>query len=141
MADISGFATKDRADEGVIFPVVLNKKKLPMAIKIYGDDSDVVQEYNKEKLRKMNFGKNGELELDADTLEDLLDSDESVLVRIGGMWSYDLKKESVDENDPLILDGKTIECNKKSYSYVLKKVPALKEFVIEKAKERSNFLA
>lgn len=138
MADISMFATKDKADEGVIFPVVLEGMKLPMAVKLYGDDSDVVHEYNKERLRNLKVGKNG-AEIDEEMMEELLDSNENILIRIGGVYSYDLKKKEVVD-EPLILFGKELKCDRKSYSFLVEKIPAFKDFVLEKSQERKNFL-
>ena len=140
MADLSAFATKDNADEGVVFPVKINGMKLPIALKIYGDDSDIVKQYDRQKLRKMDFDKNGKL--DKEVMEDLLDSaDEAIVIRIGGLWSYDWKKEKIDESDPVILNGQTLGCDKKSYKLLIENLPAIKEFVTEKAKDRTNFLS
>ena len=141
MADLSAFATKDNADEGVVIPVKIDGTKLPLALKIYGDDSDVVKDYERAKLRKLKIGRNGKTDIDEEVFEELLDSqDEAVLIRIGGLWSYDWKKEKVDESDPVILDGQTLGCDKKSYKLLIEKLPALKDWVTEKAKDRTNFL-
>ena len=140
MADLSAFATKDNADEGVVFPVKIDGRKIPIALKIYGDDSDVVKTYERNRLRKMEFGKDGKL--DKEVMEELLDSaDDSIIIRIGGLWSYDWDKQKVDELDPVILKGQTLGCDKKSYKMLIENLPAIKEFVTEKAKDRSNFLS
>lgn len=142
MADLSAFATKDNADEGVVIPVKIDGTKLPLALKIYGDDSDVVKDYERAKLRKLKIGRNGKTDIDEEVFEELLDSqDEAVLIRIGGLWSYDWKKEKVDESDPVILEGQTLGCDKKSYKLLIEKLPALKDWVTEKAKDRTNFLS
>lgn len=138
MADISMFATKDNADNGVLFPVVIDGTKMPIAIKIYGDDSDVVHNYNTKRLKKLKIGSTG-INVDEDTLEEFLDSNENVIIRIAGVYSYDWEKgETTDE--PIVLNGKTIECNKKSYEYLLEKIPSIKDFVLKKSGTRSNFL-
>ena len=140
MADLSAFATKDNADDGVVFPVKIDGMKLPIALKIYGDDSDIVKQYDRARLRKMDFDKDGKL--NKEVMEDLLDSaDDSIIVRIGGLWSYDWKKEAVDESDPVILNGQTLGCDKKSYRLLIENLPAIKEFVTEKSKDRTNFLS
>ena len=140
MADLSAFATKDNADEGKIFPVKINGLKFPIALKIFGDDSDIVQNYERTRLRKMEFGKDGSL--NKDVMEDLLDTaDEAILIRIGGLWSYDWDKQEVDEKDPVKLFEKTLGCDKKSYAFLIEKVPAIKDFVTEMAKDRNNFLS
>ncbi|SEP79970.1 hypothetical protein SAMN04487977_101462 [Treponema bryantii] len=140
MADLSAFATKDNADEGVVIPVKLEGRKLPIAVKVYGGDSDVVQEYENAKLRKFGFGKKDKDGLDDDDVTELLTSIEGALIRIGGVWTYDWDKKDVTD-EPIVLNGKTIGCDKKSYTYLLEKIPALKEWVIKTSNERSNFLS
>ena len=140
MADLSAFATKDNADEGVILPVKIDGKKIPLALKIYGSDSDVVRDYERQLLRKVKYDKNGKVE--DEVFEELLDTqDDGVLVRIGGLWSYDWKNEKVDESDPVILDGKTLGCDVKSYKLLINKLPALKDWILETSKNRTNFLS
>lgn len=142
MADLSAFATKDNAEEGIILPVKINGIKIPLAIKVYGSDSDVVKNYERQKIRKIGIGIKGKKELDEDDVEELLDSqDVGILIRIGGIYSYDWEKEDVVKNDPVILDGKTLECDEDSYKFLLKKMPAIKDWVIEKSNDRNNFLS
>lgn len=140
MADLSAFATKDNADEGKLFPVKINGTKFPMAIKIFGSDSDIVKDYENKRLRKIGIGAVTGKNIDDETLEELMESaDEGVIVRIGGVYTYDWKKKiTIDE--PLTLGEKTITNDKKSYAFLLEKIPALKEFINEKSNERSNFL-
>lgn len=140
MADLSAFATKDNAEEGVILPVKIDGMKLPIALKIYGSDSDVVRQYEREKIRKLGIGKNGKNEIDEDEFEELLESDEGVIVRIGGIYAYDWKKKTTIE-EPTVLNGKTLGCDKKSYEYLIENLPALKDWVMERSNDRSNFLS
>ncbi len=140
MADLSGFATKDSAEDGVILPVKIDGLKFPIAIKVYGSDSDAVKLYERKIMRKMNIGKKGKTDIDEDALDEILDSNEGALVRIGGMWSYDWKKKRVDESDPVVLDGETLGCNQESYELLLEKLPAIKDWVIEQSNNRDNFL-
>lgn len=142
MADLSIFATKDNADEGVILPVKINGRKIPLALKIYGSDSDVVQDFERAKIRKIGIGKKGKTDIDEDDVEDLLDSQrKSAVLRIGGIYSYDWKKNKVIEDDPVILDGKTLKDDKESYEYLLEKIPAIRDWVIENSNDRDNFLS
>ena len=142
MADISAYATKDNADEGVVLPVQIDGIKIPIALKIYGSDSDVVKNYDRKLLRKVRLGKDGSAEVKEEVFEELLDSqDDGVLVRIGGLWSYDWNKKKVVEGDPVILDGKTLGCDKKSYALLIEKFPAIKEWVTKKSNDRTNFLS
>ena len=143
MADLSAFATKDNADEGVVIPVKINGTKLPIALKIFGSDSDVVKDYERAKIRKLGLGKGGKKDLDEDDIDELLENqDEAVIIRIGGLWSYDWKKEEVDESDPVKLGEKIIlGCDKKSYKLLIEKLPALKDWIMEKSNDRANFLS
>ena len=141
MADLSAFATKDNADEGVVLPVVINGKKYPIAIKVFGADSDVVKQYERTVVRKLNVGKNGKGSIDNDVIEEVIDSNESILCRIGGVWSYNWDEEKVDEKDPLTLFDRTLECDRASYKYLIEKVPAIKDWIRENSDERSNFLS
>lgn len=141
MADLSCFNTKDNADEGVIIPVKLDGQKLPLALKIYGSDSDVVKEYEKQKIRKLGLGKKGKKELDEDDIEELLDNqEEAVIIRIGGIYDYDWKKKAVTEEDTII-DGKVLKNDKESYALLIDKIPALKDWVMKESNERGNFLS
>ena len=142
MADISAFATKDNADEGVVLPVIIDGIKFPIALKIYGSDSDVVRNYDRKLLRKVRLGKDGSAEVKEEVFEELIDSqDDAVLIRIGGLWSYDWNKKKVVESDPVILDGKTLGCDKKSYALLIEKLPAIKDWVTKKSNDRTNFLS
>jgi len=142
MADLSGFATKDNADEGVVIPVKIDGTKFPIALKIFGSDSDVVKDYERKQLRKIKLGKNGKTDIDEEVFEELLDSqDEAVILRIGGLWSYDWKKGEVDESDPVRLGETVLGCDKKSYRLLIEKLPAMKDWVMEKSSDRANFLS
>ena len=141
MADLSGFATKEKADEGVVIPVKIDGMKIPIALKVYGSDSDVVKDYERAKIRKLGLGKKGKKELDDDDIDELLENqDEAVVIRIGGIYAYDWKKKKTIEEDT-VLDGKVLKCDKESYEYLVTKMPAIKDWVMEQSNERSNFLS
>ena len=142
MADLSAFATKDNADEGVIIPVKINGTKIPLALKIYGSDSDVVVDYEKQKIRKLGIGRKGKKDLDEDDIEELIENqDEAVVIRIGGIYSWNWKKDCVVEDDPIVLDGKTLGNDTASYKYLVEKMPAIKEWVMTQSNDRTNFLS
>lgn len=142
MADLSGFATKKEADEGVVLPVKIKGKKLPLAIKLFGGDSDVVKEYERSKIRKLGLGKKGKNDLDEDDIDELLDSqDDAVLIRIGGVYSYDWDKEEIVKDDPVQLFGRIIQNDKVSYKFLIENIPALKDWILETSNERDNFLS
>lgn len=141
MADLSCFNTKDNADEGVIIPVKIDGQKLPLALKIYGSDSDVVRDYEKQKIRKLGLGKKGKKEIDEDDIEELLENqDEAVIIRIGGIYDYDWKKKTVT-NEDTIIDGKVLKNDRESYALLIDKIPALKDWVMKESNERGNFLS
>lgn len=142
MADLSSFATKENADEGVILPVKIEGMKLPLAIKVYGSDSDVVKDYERQKIRKLGLGKKGKKELDDDDIDELLENqDEAVIIRIGGLYTYDWKKKKVVEGEAIELFGKTLGNDKNSYAYLVEKMPSIKDWVLENSNDRGNFLS
>lgn len=141
MADLTSFATQEKADEGVWFPVKLYGQKIPLALLIYGDDSDVVAKYTRDRLRKMKIGRDGNAKLGEDEIDELLDSaDDNVVIRIGGISSYDWKK-GARTDEPVTLEGRTLGNDTKSYRFLVEKIPAVKQFVTEKSGERTNFLS
>ena len=142
MADLTAFATKDKADEGVILPVKIDGVKVPMAIQIFGNDSDVVKEYDRKKIRKIMKTKKGNKSFDEDDIEELLDEqDEAVIVRMGDIFTYDWDKEEIVKNEPVELNGQVIGNDHSSKAYLCEKFPAVKDWVMENAKDRSNFLS
>lgn len=137
--DLSSFATKEKSEEGVIVPVKIKGTKLPLAIQIFGSDSDIVKTFERNRIRKMGLGKGKEI--DDDTIDELLESqDESVLIRMGDMYSYDWDKmETTDE--PLTFGATTLKNDRKSKMLVIENIPDVKDFVIEYSNNRANFLS
>lgn len=141
MADLSCFATKDNAEEGVVLPVKIDGIKFPMAIRIYGSDSDVVKEYERERIRKLAKKKSKNKDIDEDDIDEILEDKTSVIIRIGGVYTYDWKKKKVVENEPIELFGKVIGNDEESYAYLLEKIPALEDWIVSNSNERGNFLS
>ena len=143
MADLTAFATKDKSDEGVILPVMIDGMKVPMAIQIFGDDSDVVKEYDRKKIRKIvKSQKENKKGISAEEIDELLDSqDEAVVVRMGDIYTYDWEAKAIVKNEPVELNGHVIGNDHDSKAYLCEKFPAIKEWVMDKAKDRSNFLS
>lgn len=138
--DISNLVTQDNANEGVWFQLVLYGKKQNVDIKIIGADSDTVQMYQREQIRKMkSVMKNGKTnieDIDDDTFEEMLDStDDNVIIRINGLRVHN------NHEEPLTLGNVTLGNDKKSYSLFVEKIPASKKFILEKSNERLYFLS
>ena len=130
MANLDCLETKENADNGVWFRVKLYGKEQPFSLKILGSDSDEVVKYAKEKLRKIRDSNKED-----GSLEALLDSnDNDVVVRLCGIRSEDDEKK-------VILGNRELKNDKESYKFMIEKIPALKEFVLEKSNERKNFLS
>lgn len=141
MADLSSFATKSKADEGVILPVKIHGTKVPLAVKVYGSDSDVVIEHDKDKIRKLSLGKRKKNGFDDDDIEELLEKqDEDYIVRFGGIYSYDWKKKKVVENEPVVLFGRELHNDEDSYRFLIENMPSIKEWIKEQSDDRNNFL-
>ncbi len=141
MADMKAFATKENADSGVWFPVRIGGVKYPLALRLYGIDSDAVQQYERQRIRKMRISKKGTAEIDDDTIDEILDSyNDMYIVRIGGISSYDWKNERLSD-EPVTWGTETLGNDRKSYSLLVENIPALRDFIREKSDERSNFLS
>lgn len=140
MADLSCFATKKNADEGKWFPVKIKGVKFPLALLLYGSDSDVVQEYERQRIRKVGISGIAKNNIDEEALEELLESSaEGFVIRVGGVSTYDWKKKE-NTNEPVILFNKEIKNDKTSIAFLLENIPDIKDFISEKSNERANFL-
>lgn len=138
--NIANLATKDNADDGVWFQAVLYGRKQNFDVKIIGSDSDIVQQHQREQVRKMKSTfKNGQQnieDIDDDTFEELLDSsDENVIIRINGLRTHN------KHDEPLTMGEITLSNDRNSYALAIEKIPELKQFVLKKSNERINFLS
>lgn len=132
MADLTGLISTEKENEGVWVQAVVYGEKQNFDILIYGDDSNVVQKFNRNRMRKLNIGSNKKLSNEA--LDDILDSEEeNVVIRIGGLRSID--------KEPLTMNGEELTCTKESYRKLIKAIPDLKQFILEYSNERTNFLS
>ena len=147
--ELNQLVTQENSDNGVWTPVVLYGKQQDFDLKILGDDSDIVQKYGRESLKKMKLTSktlksNGEL--DDDTIDGLLvATNEAVVVRIAGIRGWNIKRENgkeVDrETEPVTLNGIEITNDAKSYKLLIEKIPDIKDFVLKTARDRTNFLS
>jgi hypothetical protein len=127
-------ATKDNADSGVWTELVLYNKKTGVEICVLGNDSDAVQKFNREQVKKIRISTGRADTLDDDAIDTVLDSgDDGIVVRIAGIRS---KKP----DDPIVLLGKTIGHDEASLRFLVEKIPAVKDFVLKYSGERANFL-
>lgn len=138
--DISNLVTQDNANEGVWFQLVLYGKKQNIDINIIGADSDIVQMFQREQIRRMKSvlkkGKSNIEDIDDDTFDEMLDSsDDNVIIRINGLRVHNKHEE------PLALGGITLGNDRKSYELFIEKIPEAKEFILRKSNERLNFLS
>jgi hypothetical protein len=145
ITDLAEICSKEKADEGIWKQAIICGKKKNFEVKIFGDDSDVVREYNNKKMRKqmekINISrKDGvDMNLDEDSIDDLLENNiEPALIRFGGV-------RTVETGDPLTYNGKDFPVEKtkeseKLYEGLLNGSPALREFILASAKNRSDFL-
>jgi hypothetical protein len=131
--ELDQFSTKDKADSGVWTELVLYGKKTGIEICVLGNDSDAVQKFNREQMKKIRISA-GNTELDEAAVDTMLDSsDDGVLIRIAGIRS---KKA----DDPIVLLGKTIGGDEASLRFLIEKIPAVKDFVLKVSGTRTNFL-
>jgi hypothetical protein len=134
--DLSSLSTQDNAEAGVWKELSLPyAKKTGVELKILGADSDAVQKYNREQLKKIRLVAKDSDKIDDDALDAVVDTaDEGVLVRIGGI-------RSKAPDDPVVLFDRTLGCDKESYQFLIGKIPAVKDFVLKVSGDRSNFLS
>ena len=153
--NISQYVTQDKSNSGEWFPVALYGKPVDFDLLILGDDSDAVQKYNRQVMRKLKglLPKDGEAELDDKTFDEIAKSnDEAVIVRIAGIRGWAVERDSSEETGRTAVSSITItdtatgaereiKNDAESYRYLISKIPALKEFVLKIAKDRANFLS
>jgi hypothetical protein len=140
--DISGLITQDKAESGDWFRVNIYNKDQDFELNIRGNDSDVVQKFNREQVKKMRHSV-GKTELDDEALDAMLEQgDEGVLVRIAGIrgLQFDEKHKKITGHEPVTLDGTELKDDRKSYQLLIEKIPAVKDFVLKISGDRANFL-
>jgi hypothetical protein len=150
--ELDQFVTQDKADSGVWFPVEFFGKPADFDLLILGDDSDTVMQFGRKAMRKLKGAmakekKSKDEEFDDETLDAMLESnDESILIKIAGIRGWkrerDKKGKVINETEePVILNGKELKNDKESLKLLITKMPAIKEFILSKARDRTNFLS
>jgi len=157
--NLDNLVTQDKAEAGEWFPVELYREPCDFDLLILGDDSDTVTRFNREAMKKLKGAvtkdrKGNVSEFDDETIDAMFDSnEEAVLVRIAAIrgWKTERdKKGKVISREPvqeIVLSDKAtgkdrvITDDKESLRFLITKIPALKEFVLGKARDRTNFLS
>jgi len=149
--DLNKLVTQENSDAGVWFPVVLYGKPADFDLLILGDDSDTVQQHSRQKVKKLKNiipkdNKGNITEIDDEAIDELLESgNEDVIIRIADIrgWKVERKgkNEISREPEPVTLNGKELGNDKESFKLLVEKIPELKEFVLSKARDRTNFLS
>jgi hypothetical protein len=149
--DISNLATQENSDSGLWFPVELYGKSADFDLLILGDDSDIVQQHSRKKMKKfknlaIKEKTNKDDEFDDETIDEMLESgDEDILVRIAGIrgWKVERKGSKIisKEPEPVTFGEKVLSNDRESFKFLISKMPAIKDFVLSKARDRTNFLS
>jgi len=149
--DLNKLVTQENSDNGVWFSVDLYGKPQDFDLLILGDDSDKIQQYSRQRMKKLkNLAaeekKNKGNEFSDNIIDEMLEtSDEDVIVRIAGIrgWNVERKGSKIisKQEEPVTLNGIELKSDKESYKLLISKIPAVKEFVLNKARDRTNFLS
>jgi len=149
--DLNKLVTQENSDAGVWFPVDLYGKPADFDLLILGDDSDIIQQYSRQKVKKIKNlvpkNKNGKVaEIDDEAIDELLESgDEDVIIRIAGIRGWNVERKGLKiiskQEEPVTLNGVELKNDKESFKLLVSKIPEIKEFVLSKARDRTNFLS
>lgn len=133
--DLGTLATLDNANDGVWVQVELYGKKQDFELCILGEDSDKVFQFTKDKIKKLRKNVKGtEVELDDDSMDTILESaDEDVICRVNGIRALD--------GTEVTMNGAVLKNDEKSYTKLVKNIPAIKEFILAVSKDRTRFLS
>lgn len=141
--EIGNLTTRERSNEGKWFVAELYGSRQPFAVNILGSDSDRVQLYEREQFKRLQKDRKSENDVSDKLIDELLaGSEESVIVRMNGLRSVRLGKgddfELLDE--PLTMKGEALGDDEASYRRLITEIPAVKDFILKKSRERANFL-
>ncbi len=145
--DISRLATKDSANEGRWFTVILYGEEQDFQLNILGDDSDAVAEYIRDKLKKnadKSYSKSKTNRVTDEEIDELLDmSRKDILIRINGIRGLkrDSKGKIISHDEPVVLFDRKIKNNDTDFAFLIEEIPALKGFIADISRERTNFLS
>ena len=149
--ELDNLVTQEKANSGEWFPAVLYGRPADFDLRILGDDSDTVQQYNRQAMKKLKgvmskSSKSGEVDLDDEAIDEIADSgDDAVVARIAGIrgWKAERRGSKImsREPEPVTLNGVELKNDAESYRLLIQKIPAVKDFVLKIARDRTNFLS
>jgi len=147
--DLDKLVTQENSDNGVWFAVELYGKPQDFDLLILGDDSDTIQQHGRRKMKKLKnlaAKEKNDGEFSDEIIDGMLEAvDEDVTVRIAGIRGWKVEREGSKvvsrEPEPVTLNGRELGNDKESYKLLVSKIPAVKEFVLGKARDRANFLS
>ena len=142
--DLSELCTGPAENDGVWIPVSLYGKKRNLKVLVYGEACDSVRKFTNQKLREkmksLNIKKGASgVSFDEEGIDDVVNDDgiDTCLARLGGLSRLD--------GSPLKFNGKEVSVLKSEgdteiYKGILRGMPDLADFIMNSAKDRSNFL-
>lgn len=132
--DLTNLITTENANDGVWFQVELYGEKQDFDLRILGEDSDKVTNFTRKRLKKLQI--DGErVSVKKNAIDELLESkDDTYVIRLNGIRTHS------DNKEPVTIGEKVLTNNEESYRFLIEKIPAVKEFIMECSQERSNFL-
>jgi hypothetical protein len=147
--ELDNLITQDLAEEGVWEPIVLYGKPANFDLKILGTDSDVVQKFVKQsmkKLRKLVNQPSDNDEFNDDEVQELTDADdEAVLIRIADIRGWKVTKSGLGKveraPEPVTIKGIELKNDRKSFKLLIQNIPEIKKIVLATSNKRVNFLA
>lgn len=147
IGDLSELCSKAKQDEGIWFQMETSDgRKWDIDVLVFGNDSDKVQLYEREKMKErmkrinVNTKRRNNIELDDETVDNVFDEQiEGTLIRFGGIKKHSdgaaLKMNG--QEFPIVKD----DSNEELYKSLLEGSPDIAEFVLQMSKERSDFLS
>jgi hypothetical protein len=151
--DISHLVTQDNAEAGIWVEAELYGSKQGFELNILGNDSDSVQKYAREQMKKARRNA-GKKELDDETIGAVLGFENgAALACIAGIrgLQFDEKHNEFLGYVPVVIKyidqeskeekERELKNDKESYQFLIEKIPAVKDFVLKVSGDRSNFLS
>jgi hypothetical protein len=139
---IDNLVTQERAESGEWFRVNIYNKNQDFELRIRGSDSDAVQKFTRDQMKKIRINSN-KPELSDEAIDNMLElNDEDVLIRIAGIrgLQFDKKHKEITGYEPVVLEDTELKDDTESYRLLIEKIPAIRDFVFKISRDRTNFL-